>query len=147
MRPNSPHTRRLLAMVWFSASAMLALALFFYPISMTANAQFLFIALPGISGAVAGYAFGGNIIDRTKTAGYGKAILKGAGVALGAFVIFAGLFAVCLPLIEPRWGLDQVGGLFVSALIFGSLMGGPLAVIAGGIAGASLHGVGARMRA
>lgn len=134
-------------MAWFSAFAMLTLFLFFYPLSMTSNARFLFIALPGISGAVAGYALGGNIIDRTKTPGYGKAVLKGVGVALGAFVIFAALFAVCLPIIEPGWGFNQVGSFFVNALIFGFLMGGPLAVIAGGIAGASLHGVSSRMRA
>lgn len=147
MRPDLAHSKRLLAMAWFSAFAMLALSLFFYPLTTTSHAQFLFIALPVISGAVAGYALGGNIIDRTKTPGYGKAILKGAGVALSAFVIFAALFAVFLPIVEPGWGFDQMGGLFVNTLIFGFLMGGPTAVIAGSIAGASLHCVGSRMRA
>lgn len=134
-------------MAWFSGFSTLALSLFFYPLSMTSEARFSFVALPAIAGAIAGYAFGGNIIDRTKTPGYGNAILKGAGVALGAFVIFAALFAVSLPLLERGWSFDQVGSLFVDTLIFGFLIGGPLAVISGGIAGASLYWVGSRVRA
>lgn len=140
------HTRRLLAMVWFSAFAMLALALVFYRLSMTAAVQSWFMALAAISGAAAGYAFGGNVVDPTKTRGYGSAIVKGAGVALGAFVAFATLFVLSLPIVERGWAFAQIGNLFIDALIFGFLTGGPLGIIAGGIAGACLRWVGSRVR-
>jgi hypothetical protein len=138
MKPISTLRRRLLAMVWFGTFAFLAVSGYLYPLSMTFRARFLYVALPAISGGIAGYALGGAIFDLERTEGYARAIVRGIGVALAAFAIFAALFAVMLPLAEPLWGVDQMGGLFLATLTFGFVMASPVAIVAGGMAGASL---------
>ena len=137
MRPLSQ--TRLLAMGWFFAFAFLTVTILFHPLSITFRALFLFFALPAISGGIAGYCLGAAILDRDKTVGYAKAIFRGVGVALVACVIFFGLFSLFLPLVETGWAVKQAEGLFLATMIFGPVMGGPFAVLSGGIAGASLY--------
>ena len=129
---------KLLAMLWFAGFALLSVGALFYPITMAFRARILFFVLPGIAGAIAGYCMGGTITDRRKTEGYPNAILRGICVSLAAFVIFAALFAISLPFEENGWLHASFGSIFLDALIFGLLMAGPLAIISGGIAGASL---------
>lgn len=141
----STHSRRLVALAWFAGFAFLAVSIFFYPLTMTLSARALYIALPTAAGGISGYALGEGILDRSKTRAYGKAALRGIGVALVAFAIFAGLFAILLPVAERGWSISQLGNLFINTLAFGFLMGGPVVVVAGGLAGASLHWLGRRM--
>lgn len=129
---------KLLAMFWFAGFTLLAAGTLFYPITMAYRARILFFVLPGIAGAIAGYWMGGTIMDQRKTEGYRSAILRGICASLTAFVIFAALFALSLPISENGWLRASFGGIFVETLIFGLLMAGPLTIVSGGIAGASL---------
>jgi len=125
-------------MFWFAGFALLAAETLFYPITMVFRARVLFLALPAIAAAIAGYSLGGTIMDRRKIQGYRSAILRGIYVSLAAFVIFAGLFALSIPFAENGWLRSSFGAIFLDTLMFGLLMAGPLAVVSGGIAGASL---------
>ena len=139
MLPSAtPRFGNLLAMFWFAGFALLAAGALFYPITMVFRTRILFFALPAIAGAIAGYSLGGTIMDRRKIEGYRSAILRGICVSLAAFVIFAALFALSLPFAENGWLRASFGAIFLDTLTFGLLMAGPLAVISGGIAGASL---------
>jgi hypothetical protein len=134
----APRFGNLLAMFWFAGFALLAAAALFYPITMVFRARILFFALPAIAGAIAGYSLGGTIMDRRKIEGYRSAIFRGICVSLTGFVIFAVLFALSLPFAENGWLRGSIGAIFLDTLMFGLLMAGPLAVVSGGIAGASL---------
>ena len=139
MLPSAaPRFGKLLAAFWFAGSALLAARILFYPITMVFRARILFFALPAIAGAIAGYSLGGTIMDHRKMQGYRSAIFRGICVSLAAFVIFAGLFALSLPFAENGWLHGSIGAIFLGTLMFGLLMAGPLAVVSGGIAGASL---------
>jgi len=128
----------LLAMFWFAGFALLSAGALFYPIAMAFRARILFFVLPGIAGAIAGYWLGGTITDHRKTEGYRSAILRGICVSLAGFVIFAGLFALSLPFEENGWLRASFGSIFLETLIFGLIMAGPLTIVSGSIAGASL---------
>jgi predicted branched-subunit amino acid permease len=71
-------------------------------------------------------------------------MLRGAGVAAGAFVIFAVLYAFGLPLVERGWHISQAPGILVAALMLGLLMVGPVILIGGMIAGLALYVLGRR---
>jgi hypothetical protein len=137
-----PAARRLLAAIWFTAFGLLATVIFFHQLSMTAHAVVLYIVLPSVSAGVAGYIWGGAILDSSKVKSYGEAVLRGLGVSAGAYVIFALLYACGLPLLEAGWSLRQAGGLLLFSFTFGLLLGGPMASIAGMIAATSLFGFG-----
>jgi hypothetical protein len=139
MLPSAPPLfGKLLATFWFAGFALLAAEALFYTITMAFRARILFFALPAIAGAIAGYLLGGTIMDHRKVEGYPSAILRGICVSLAGFVIFAGLFALSLPFAENGWLRSSIGAIFLDTLMFGLLMAGPLAVVSGGIAGASL---------
>jgi hypothetical protein len=137
--------RRLIAMGWFAGFALLAVSVFFYPLHMAVSGRVLYIALPTAAGGISGFALGGGILDGSKAYGYRRAALRGIGVSVTAFAVFSGLFAISLPMVERGWSMSQSGGLFANALVFGFLMGGPLVIVAGGLAGASLLWLGRRL--
>jgi hypothetical protein len=87
---------------------------------------------------IAGYIWGGAILDSSHVKTYGQSIGRGLGVNVGAYVIFAALYACELPLLEGQWSLGRVGSLFLFTLILGILMGGPLAAVTGMTAAVTL---------
>jgi hypothetical protein len=117
----------------------LLVSLFFLHQPMVFHGRLMFILLPTMSAGLAGYIGGGTILDFTKTRTYGESLVRGIGVACGAFAIFAGLFAVALWQTEPGWRFNQVGGLFLATFTFGMVMLGPLAMITGLLGGGVLY--------
>ena len=77
-------------------------------------------------------------MDSAKIKSFGKSLLRGLGVTAVAYVIFSVLYGLAFPLLERGWSLRQAVGLAPLALIFGLLMMGPLAAMAGMVAGATL---------
>ena len=126
------------AALWFGAFGFLTTVLFFFPLSGKSHVVVLYILLPSTSAGLAGYICGGAILDSVKTKSYGKSLLRGLGVTALAYPIFSMLYAFALPLLEQGWSLREAVGLTPLALIFGLLMMGPLAAIAGMVAGATL---------
>jgi hypothetical protein len=98
---------------------------------MAPHAVILYVALPSTAAAIAGYSWGGAIVDTSRVQNYGQSLLRGFIVGAGAFVIFAALYACALPLLEGQWSLGRVGSLFLFTLMLGMFMGGPLAAVTG----------------
>ena len=137
-RTLPPSARRPLAALWFAAFAALATFLFFLRLPMAPHAVILYKVLPSLAAGIAGYSWGGAILDSSRIQNYGQALLRGLLIGAGTFVIFAALYACGLPMLEGPWSLGEVGGLFLLTLMLGSLAGGPLAAVAGMIAGITL---------
>lgn len=138
VRTLPPSARRSIAALWFAAFAALATFLFFLRLVMAPHAVVLYVVLPSLAAAIAGYSWGGAILDPSRVQNYGHAVLRGFLVGAGTFVIFAALYACGLPMLEGQWSLRRVGGLFLFTLMLGILMGGPLAAITGMTAGLTL---------
>lgn len=137
MRRSVP--RRCLAAVWFAAFGALATFAFFLPLSMRAHVAFLYVGLPSLSAGIAGYVWGGAILDATKVRTYAGSLLRGVAVAIGAYAIFALFFSCGLPLLEAGGSLRQVPGLLLATLTLGLLLlGGPIVLVGGMIAGTAL---------
>ena len=119
--------RKPIAALWFAAFAALATFLFFFRLAMAPHAIILYVATPSLSAGIAGYSWGGAILDSSRTQNYGQTALRGLIVGAGTFVIFAALYACGLPLLEGEWSLGRAGSLFFLTLMLGILMGGPLA--------------------
>lgn len=133
-----PSARRSIAALWFAAFAALATFLFFLRLVMAPHAVILYVVLPSLAAGIAGYAWGGAILDPSRVQNYGHAVLRGLLIGAGTFVIFAALYACGLPTLEGQWSLGRVGSLFFLTLMLGILMGGPLAAITGMTAGITL---------
>ena len=131
--------RRALAAALFAILGFLVTALLFLHQPMVFHGRFLLVLLPALSSGLAGCIWGAAILDSTKTKGYGESLLRGIGVASGAFAIFAVLFEFALWQTEPGWGMSPVGGLFLATLTFGLLMVGPLVMITGLVGGGILY--------
>lgn len=138
VRTLPPSARRSIAALWFAAFAALATFLFFLRLVMAPHAVVLYVVLPSLAAAIAGYSWGGAILDPSRVQNYGHAVLRGFLVGAGTFVIFAALYGCCLPMLEGQWSLGRVGSLFLLTLMLGILMGGPLAAITGMTAGLTL---------
>jgi hypothetical protein len=134
--------RRTLAAVWFAILGFLVTTLLFLHQPMVFHGRFLFVVLPAISSGLAGYIWGGVILDFTETKGFRESLLRGIGVAGGAFAIFAALFAIALWQTEPGWGMSQMGGLFLATLTLGLLMVGSVVIITGFVGGGILYFLG-----
>lgn len=137
-------TRRLIAAAWFALFGFLAASLFFLRPDTKLPALFLYVLLPTVAGSIAGYIWGGAILDSTATTGAPQSMLRGAGVTAGAFLIFAVLFSLALPLAERGWAMKQAGGILVATLTLGLVMVGPLILIAGILGGLTLYVLGRR---
>jgi hypothetical protein len=105
----------------------------------------LYVVLPSLSAAIAGAIWGGAILDSSRVKTYGQSLLRGLGVGVAAYLIFSALYACGLPLMEPLWSQRQTGNLFVLTLVFGLPLAGPIAAIAGMIAGTTLFRFGRRI--
>jgi hypothetical protein len=142
IRTLPPAARRPIAAIWFPAFALLFTVLFFLRLSMASHAIILYIILPSLAAGIAGYIWGGAILDSSHVKTYGQSVLRGLGVSAGAYAIFAVLYACGLPMLEGQWSLGRVGSLFLFTLMLGILMGGPLAAVTGIIAGITLFRLG-----
>jgi len=136
---NSVRAHRILAAIWFLAFGFLFLCLFFHAWRLAFRAVFLFIFLPTVAAAAAGCLWGGAILDRGKTSTLGQALTRGVVIAAAAFVIFAALFAVALPVVERGWSWRESGGLFVLTSTLGVFLAGPLVLLGGMVAGGTLY--------
>lgn len=88
---------RLTAAVAFGAAATALAAAWFLPSVLSRRdgvALALYVAAPGAAAALAGALAGGPLCDPTRSKSAGRVLLRGAGVATLALVIFAPLFAV-----------------------------------------------------
>jgi len=140
----SSGARRPLAAAWFAFFGFLAASVFFLRPHVRFSVLCLYVLLPSLAAAIAGYIWGGAILDFTTTKSPGNSMLRGMGVTAGAFLIFAVLYALGLPLVERGWSIKQAGGILVAALTLGLIMVGPLILIAGMIAGVTLYMLGRR---
>lgn len=131
VRTLPPSARRPVAAFWFAGFAALATFLFFLRLVMAPHAVILYVVLPSLAAGIAGYSWGGAILDPSRIQNYGQSVLRGFLVGAGTFVIFAALYACSLPMLEGQWSLGRVGSLFLFTLMLGILMGGPLAAITG----------------
>ena len=138
MRTLSPAARQPAAAIWFAAFGLLFTVLFFLRLSMASHAVVLYIVLASLAAGIAGYIWGGAILDSSHVKTYRQSVLRGLGVSAGAYAIFAVLYACGLPMLEGQWSLGRVGSLFLFTLMLGILMGGPLAAVTGMIAGITL---------
>lgn len=138
VRTLPPSTRRPLAALWFAAFGALATFLFFLRLVMAPHAAILYIVLPSMAAGIAGYAWGGAILDSSRVQNYGQSVLRGFIVGAMTFVIFAALYACGLTLLEGQWSLGRMGNLFLFTLMLGIFMGGPLAAVTGITAGVTL---------
>ena len=88
---------------------------------------------------MAGRLWGGAILDRGKTSTLGQALTRGIAIAVGAFAIFAALFAIALPVVERGWSWRQSGGLFVLTSTLGVFLAGPVVLFGGMVTGGTLY--------
>ena len=105
---------------------------------MAPHAIILYIGLPSLAAGIAGYIWGGAILDPSRVQTYGQSVLRGVMIGAGTFVIFAALYACGLPMLEGPWSLGRVASLFILSLTLGILTGGPLAAVTGMTAGLTL---------
>jgi hypothetical protein len=138
IRTRPPSARRPIAAIWFAAFALLFTVLFFLRLSMAPHAVVLYIGLPSLAAGIAGYIWGGAILDSSHVKTYRQSVLRGLGVTAGAYAIFAVLYACELPLLEGEWSLGRTGSLFLFVLMLGPLMVAPMAAITGMISGIAL---------
>lgn len=130
--------RRPIGAVWFAAFGLLFTVLFFLRLSMASHAIILYIILPSLAAGIAGYIWGGAILDSSHAKTYRQSVLRGLGVSAGAYLIFAILYACELPVLEGEWSLARSGSLFLFVLMLGPLMVAPMAAITGMVSGITL---------
>ena len=138
LRTLPPAARRPIAAIWFAAFALLFTVLFFLRLSMASHAVVLYIVLPSLAAGIAGYIWGGAILDSSHVKTYRQSVLRGLGVSAGAYAIFAVLYACEVPLLEGEWSLGRAESLLLFALMLGPLMVAPMAAITGMISGIML---------
>jgi hypothetical protein len=129
----------MLAAIWFAGCGFICLGLFFHAWQLAFRAVSLFVFLPMVAAAAAGCLWGGAILDRGKTSTLGQALTRGVVIAAVAFVIFAALFAIALPVVERGWSWRQSGGLFVLTSTLGVFLAGPIVLFGGMLAGGTLY--------
>jgi hypothetical protein len=105
---------------------------------MAPHAVILYIALPSLAAGIAGYIWGGAILDPCRVQTNIRSILRGFMIGAGAFLIFSVLYACLLPMLEGQWSWRRTGSLFLLTLMFGIVTGGPLTALTGMIAGGTL---------
>jgi hypothetical protein len=80
----------------------------------------LFIGVPGVSAAVAGWILGEPLLDETRSSSV-RAALRGAAIGSVALLIFAPLFAIIYVWAEPATEHANILGLTVALIIGGAL--------------------------
>src|SRR5215467_4911533 len=99
--------RRLCAAAWFALMGFTASALLFLHGPMRWNAIYLYLVLPALSAALAGYLWGGAILDSKRTHNLAESLLIGVGVTAASFVFFSFLFAVVYSVTEQSFPIPQ----------------------------------------
>ena len=136
IRALPPSARRPIAAIWFAAFALLFTILSFRHLSVLLHAIFLYIALPSLAAGIAGYIWGGAILDSSHVKTYRQTVLRGLAVSIGAEAIFSVLYACGLAILEAQLSLEgqlslgAVGRLFLFTVMFATLMVKPLALAA-----------------
>jgi hypothetical protein len=137
--PISTTNKNTLAALWFAAFALVGTTVFFFPLHFVLRAAILYVILPTVSGGIAGYTVGAAILDPARIVTVGDALRRGVATGAVAYGIFAILYAVAIPAQESIWSFKQAGALFVFTITLGLLMAGPLTLVLGVAAGASLY--------
>jgi hypothetical protein len=104
----------------------------------------LFIGVPGISAAIAGWVFGKPLFDPFRVSGPRIAALRGAAIASVALMLFAPLFAAVYILTSPpneHWNLL---GLTIMLLVGGAVAVWWLVAATGAVMGLMLFYLGSR---
>lgn len=134
--------RRPVASFCFAVFAWGGTSLFFLPLVMAPHAVILYVVFPSLAAGIAGYSWGGAILDQSRVQTYGEAVLRGLLVSAGTFLIFALFYACGLPILEGGWSWGRAGSLYLLTVTLGILEGGPLAAITGVTAGVTLFKLG-----
>jgi len=132
---NRVQQPRVLGALSFGVAGMLLPALWFAPVltqSRDRGVLVLYVALPGLAGAIAG-GLGGPLLHPTRCRSGSRAGLRGAAIAGAALVVFAPLFALGIKWTEPGW--TNLLGLMLMTLWFSVLAIGWAVVIVGAFAG------------
>lgn len=132
------------AAAWFGATGVLLAALWVVHGPIAWRAAFLFLLLPAVAAALAGFAWGGAVLDPARTPNVGAALLRGLLVAFAAFVLFAVSYSVALTRVERGWSIGQAPGLLLMTLTLGALAAGPLLALFDMLSGAALFYLGRR---
>ena len=130
--------RRPIAAFWFAVFAWLGTSVFFFRLVMAPHAIILYVIFPSLAAGIAGYSWGGAILDPSRVQTYSQSVLRGLIVSAGTFLIFALFYACGLPVLEGGWSLRRAGSLYLLTLTLGLLEGGPLAATTGVAAGVTL---------
>ena len=137
--PRSASGQNAFAALWFAAFAFAGTAVFFLPLHFAFRAAILYVILPTVSGGIAGSTVGAAILDSARVVTVRDALRRGVMTGAVAYGVFAILYAVAVPALEPIWSFQQAGALFMFTITLGLLMGGPLTLVLGVTAGASLY--------
>lgn len=145
---------RLLAGAWFEAASFLPIFLLCLLFIADTSPELIFFALPFFIPAifisfVSGVAFGSDILNPNKVKTSGKAMLKGAKVALFADAIYIPLFAIGFALrniiasgsedTNISAFLSYLYGGFIISGFYGLLLNGWLLPIIGAVVGCLLY--------
>jgi hypothetical protein len=129
------------AALGFGAAGTALPALWFSPVILSARGVLpfvLFIALPGVSAAVAGGALGGPLLDSARVRAPGGAALRGAAIASVALLLFAPLFATLYAGTAPPSEHWSILGLTSLVLVGGALAVWRLVAAIGAAVGVAL---------
>ena len=143
----SSKARRMYAAKWFLGAASMAcaliLAVFLISEPPRSVPEFLLNALvtfaaPVIITGAWGASLGAKILDPAMTRSAGRAALIGLAVSVVSFVSYVLILSLCFATL----GLNPEGGVltvFISLLIYGSILVGWLVGVVGALAGALLY--------
>jgi hypothetical protein len=112
------------AALCFGAAGLALSTLWWSPVIFHARGALpfvLFILLPGVSAAAAGWALGKPLLDSARVRGPGIAALWGATIASVALLLFAPLFATLYVWTSPPTEHWSIFGLAVLVLIGSAL--------------------------
>jgi len=134
--PWHDRPRRLAALV-FGVAGLVVPAAWYGPLVVASGRPslwVLYLGIPTFSAAMAGAA-GARTLGPGCCRSAGRAALRGAGLALAAFVLFSFLFGAALTWFEPGWGWRSILGLATLTLSVGLLVSCWLIVPLGAAAG------------
>jgi hypothetical protein len=133
---------RVTAAVWFGMFALGATSgMFLLPVLVRSFADhLLYLTLPSLSGALAGYFSGWQLLVANGNRGLLRAAGRGLAVALEAFAIFSLLFTASYRLLGEQQSNPFV--FFVSTLTIGGLATGPIVFPTGALAAVLLYRLG-----
>lgn len=126
---------RLLAALAFGVAGLLLPALWFLPViapSRNVVVLLLYVGLPALAAGLAG-GIGAPLLLPARCRSASGAVLRGAGIAAVALIVFAPLLALGLTLTEPGW--TNPLGLTVLILWFSLVAVGWIVTVVGALVG------------